>query len=232
MTNAIKCDSYEASGALDRYVAGTLDIDSAEALEDHFLTCERCQRSIAAGSVIRRTGARARPYRSRVPAWALTAVAASLTTILLVRTVQQTATRELGRVADAPLYAGTPVRSPSDTPSVLFDSAMTAYNRRDYRASTIMLTRLNDIAPNNPAVLFFLGAGQIMLDHASVAERSFSGVIAVGPSQYRGEAFYYRAKTLLQQDKRNEAVTDLRAAQAADPAVATQAAELLRRLEE
>lgn len=231
MTNAITCGSYEASGALARYVAGTLDSECAQEFENHFLTCERCQRSIAAGSVVNKTD-RPQPRRSTVSAWALTAAAASVAAVLIVRTVQHPSISELGRVVSAPAYVGMPVRAQSDVPAVLFDSAMTAYNRGEYVASSSLLTQLNRIAPDDVAVMFFLGASQIVLERAADAEASFTAVIAAGPTQYRGEALYYRALALLQLNRKREAVSDLRAALAADPAIATQASDLLRRLGE
>lgn len=231
MTNASTCDSHEASGAIARYVAGILDSDGAQELENHFLTCERCQRSIAAGSVVRKTD-RPQPCRTRAPAWVLTAAAASVAAVLIVRTVQQPSTTDLGRVVSAPAYVGTPVRATSGLAPALFDSAMTAYNRADYLASSSLLTQLNQIAPDDVAVMFFLGASQIMLEHAADAEASFTAVIAASPTQYRGEALYYRGLAFLQMNRKREAVSDLRGALAEDPALAMQARDLLQRLGE
>jgi tetratricopeptide (TPR) repeat protein len=230
--NASACDTFEASGAIARYVAGTLDSRSAAELEDHFfLVCERCQLSIRAGVAVG-TAPAARKRVRIAPAWIVTGMAATIACVFALSTVHHRSVRALGRVTIAPAYVGMPVRALSDDQSVLFDSAMTAYNRRDYATSADLLKKLNEDNNADVASRFFLGASYLMLADAEAAEASLTSVVAHGPSLYTGEAFYYRGLARLQLGRRADAISDLHTAASMEPRIAADSRRLLDRLED
>lgn len=230
MTQSFVCEAFEANGTIARYVAGQLDDEKSAEFEDHFLTCERCQHSIAAGFAVR-SAPHARRRRSFTLVWVPVALAASLVGVIGLRAYRVQQLRQLGAVQVAPIFLGSPMRSAGEEAGT-FDSAMAAYNRADYPRATSLLRKLaTTSAAAEPVVPFFEGASELMHKQPADAESAFTQVIAAGPSVYRAEAYFYRAKTRLQRGERAGAIADLKAAVQEQRPISDDAARLLDKLE-
>lgn len=227
------CAEWEANGTIARYVTGEAYPSDGEAFEDHFLTCARCQASVRAASAARAhfaSGGLSRRGRVFLTPLFLGVAAASVAGVLALRAVHTSQLRELGAVADAPMYLGVPVRATAGPPAMLFDSAATAYNAERYRDAAAMLARLDAQDPE-PVATFLLGASHMMLGEPVQAEQVFSRLIGAGDSPYLGEALYYRAKMRLQLGRMSAAEADLRAAVRNGGLAAQPAADILSKLE-
>lgn len=232
MNLQMECARYEADGTIARYVAGKLAPEDVAAFEDHYLQCERCQRSVRAGSGARDHFAAGATIRgvTRWP-WAVGLVAAGIATILVAQTFASNDMRKLGLVEHAPMYLGTPIRGDADAAAALFDSAMIAYNEERYADAQHHFSRIDD--PDGRIVVdFYAGVSALMLRRPQEGERSLSAVVAAGASPYYAEALYYRAKAHLQQNDKAAALADLRVAIGIPSPAAQQAAALLKQMEE
>ena len=230
-----RCNEFEASGTIARYVAGNLDEAAAEDFENHYLTCVRCQTTVRAGAALRgsdisrATGTRTR--RVMIGA-AITVAAASFAGISLWRGGDTRMLRDLGRVDVAPLYLGSPVRAADSRDAVLFDSAMTLYGARRYQDAARVLESARASSNDVPALNFFLGASHLLAGAPERAAAAFGVVIDAGESLYLTEAYLYRAKAQLQQGRRSAALADLRTAGQRGGAAGESAQQLLEQLEQ
>ena len=221
------CDNYEANGTIARYVAREMGEDEAAAFENHFLTCERCQRSIEVGWSVRAQPAAIRPRYVRTKAILLTAAAASAI-FLGVRGFRNANVKALGVVDTAPIYLGAEMRASGDA-NARFNAAMNAYTAGHYSAAAQQLAVVEE-ASTDPVAPFFRGASMLMERRARDAAAEFTKVINAGESLYLAEAYYYRAKAHLQRGERDDAVEDLKAATAHAGPMHDNAARLLQQL--
>jgi hypothetical protein len=220
------CDDFEDNGTLARYVANVATIDEAESFEDHYLTCERCQRSVDVGMTVRAVSTRQPRKRRRIviPALAAAAIAA---VFVGVRWNNASHVRALGVLDRAPIYLGEDVRS-SDGSATAFADAMNAYVARDYRAASQKLATLSD--RSELVVPFFRGASLLMLRDGANAEEAFTRVIEGGESSYRDEAMFYRAKARLLRNDVAAARNDLQQVAQRSGTLQFEATALLQKL--
>ncbi|MGQ0562304.1 MAG: tetratricopeptide repeat protein [Gemmatimonadota bacterium] len=233
MSQQLECARCEAEGTIARYAAGTIAPEAAAAFEDHFLVCGRCQASVRAGSGARQQfriglGIRRAPYFRR---WGIGLAAAAAVGVIALRGLETARIRQLGVVAQAPMYLDTPVRGSENDDAARFDAAIVAYHQARYDDALEHFAQLR--GPEARVVVdFFSGVSALMLGRARAAEARLTSVIAAGPSPYYPEALYYRAKSHLMQGRKGAAVIDLRAAQGLPSPIAQQAVALLKQLEE
>lgn len=227
----VLCDQFERSGVIARYAAGTPSGEADRGFEDHYLTCARCQSSLLAGVATRDCFAAGTAIRrpSRLRPVLLLATAASLATIFGIRGLGRDDVEKIGAVDEAPLYLGATVRGNDIAGSLIFDSAMAAYNAGNYERA---LNGFDRLPPDErePVVEFFSAASYLMLGQPRDAETLFTRVIAFGATPYKAEAHFYRAKARLQQRDERGAINDLREASAHASPIAENARVLLQQL--
>lgn len=218
----------------ERYVAGSLSPEEAEAFEEHLLECESCREEVRLAETIREALLEDEPpARGELPAWLRIAAAlAMVTSLVLVAIVLvpgddvDPGLAELGRVVQAPVYLGTSVRAPEGRPDSLFADAMDVYVAEDYAVAVDGLRATLAAGGDEPPVHFFLGASLLMIDRPEEAAEAFAAVEAAGDSPYLDEARFYRAKALLRQGDADAALDFLRDAADGGGAVAGHAAML------
>lgn len=230
MSGQNECARFEGDGTIARYAAGNLPPDESAAFEDHYLVCELCQRSVRAASGARKHFASGARIRNRRP-WMIGLTAATIATAALFSIADVLRVRRLGEVTEAPLYLGSPVRSSEDAESLVFDSAMAAYNEQRYDDALAQLDRIQS-SDGRVVDEFFSGISALMLGQYRRAERHLSVVIAAGDSPFYAEALYYRAKARLQRGSTDGAAADLRNAAQQDSPIRAEAAALLEQMEE
>jgi tetratricopeptide (TPR) repeat protein len=233
VTNLLTCDDVADRAFVERYLSHRLAPAEEEAFESHYLTCDACQREIRLGVAIRselRNEPKAVPHvRSRFRVWAAggsVAIAAGLAAILLIRVDRTPANvARLGAVSQAPVYGGIPVRGETSSTDSLFANAMTQYAAGRYDRAEAGLNAALKAGVDRPPAEFFLGASLLLLNQPRKATDSFGRVIELGETVYLTEAYYLRAKALLQLGRTNEALDDLvRAARRPDETAAHAAA--------
>jgi tetratricopeptide (TPR) repeat protein len=128
----------------------------------------------------------------------------------------------LGRVLEAPVFAGVAVRGDADSASRLADSGMTAYGAGRYREAVQLL---GAVAPEDrtPALSFYLGLATLMSGDPAEAVHVLHDVPAGSP--YAAEAHFYSAKAWLQSGRGDSALAHL-AAVPAEARIAARAAAL------
>jgi hypothetical protein len=224
MTCSISADGER----VHRYVAGTLEPDAVVEFETHLLGCAECQAAVREGvavaAVLRRISApvvdpvwvgRRRRW------WAVPLVAAAAGTLWLIMNREGPLAR-LGRVSEAPVFAGVAVRGDADSASRLADSGMTAYGAGRYR-ETVQL--LGAVAPEDrtPALSFYLGLATLMSGDPAEAVLMLHEVPDGSP--YAAEAHFYSAKAWLQSGHGDSALVQLTAVPA-EARIAAHAAAL------
>jgi hypothetical protein len=234
----LTCETVAENGLAERYVSDTLAGPELEPFEAHLIECERCQSEVLLAVAARealesgeeetgeeeepglpgpseaREGASV-PRRFRVPVkvWVPAAAAAVVAGIFLFRPgpVPQRIS-ELGRIGQAPVYLGIPVRADEAAADSLFDAAMLAYVAEDYSGAARVLGDALEAGADPLPAHFFLGASQLLLERPEEAVQAFGVVIDSGPSPYLAEGHYYRAKAMLQMGEVDPAFADLTAA--------------------
>lgn len=228
------CAELEARGIIAQYVARSLDEETSNAFEDHFLTCAQCQASVKIGMVARGVaGAAQSRRRSRMTLYgSVASLAAACVAGIVLWPRGGDELRSMGRVEVAPLYLGAPMRADANRAVALFDSAMTMYAARRYGEAITVFELARAAGADDPALDFFLGASQLLRGAARAAETSLTSVIDRPENLYLAEAYYYRAKARLQQNNRAGAVKDLRRAATIEGPTSDSARALLQKLEE
>lgn len=227
--NEITTCAVAADGErIHRYVAGTLEPSAVAEFETHLLGCAECQAAVREGAnvaaALRRTpvGMRPIPVRGRRAFWAVPLAAAAAGALLLVA-VREAPIVRLGRVSDAPPFAGVPVRGDADSLSRLADSGMTAYAAGHYREAARLLAAV-PAEQRTPGLAFYLGVTALLAGSPGDAVRWLAEVPSQSP--YAAEARFYRAKAWLRLGAADSALTQL-AAVAPDGAIAARAAALV-----
>ena len=218
--DAITQAHLEAS-AVAAYVDGALSRPAAASVEAHLAQCAACR-----AEVVQITRA-VRPRRGRRRSYVVASVAAAAAVLLIAwpptplpradggDDLLAAQLRELGRVAQAPIYLGASVRSSSAQGPQRFASGMRAYTSAQYAEAIAELGAARAAGIDGPAARFFLATSQLMLGDASGAATEFARVAAMGETPYLAEAHYYRAKALLRLAQFNDAELELGKAAAA-----------------
>lgn len=202
------------------YLDGRLPPSDADLVEAHLAECETCRREIIQVERI----VRPRPGRRRIYTAALAVTAAAaLLLIAFPRALRlggdprgpsgtEASTlriRELGNVAQAPIYLGVSVRAASEQGTKMFAAGMRAYTDARYADAITDLRGARSAGVEGPAATFFLGASHLMLGDAKSAAEEFARVVAMGQTPYLAEAHYYGAKAFLRLDQFSNAATAL-----------------------
>ena len=195
------------------YVDGALSRPAAANVEAHLAECAACRAEVVQ---IQRA---VHPRRVRRRLYMVASVAAAVLLIAWPPTPLPRADggddlvaaqlRELGRVAQAPVYLGVRVRSSSAQGPQRFASGMRAYTSARYAEAIAELGAARAAGIDGPAATFFLAASQSMLGDVSGAATEFARVAAMGETSYLAEAHYYRAKALLRLGQFNAAELEL-----------------------
>jgi TolA-binding protein len=243
------CDDVARNEWAARYVNRVMSSQEREQFEAHFIDCERCQREIelaaalkvamkapGASTTLGRDAAFTARAEIATPAaprrWrAAGAVAAAAVLVIAVALVKRprapTDVPAWGTVSQAPIYLGVPVRDGTAAASdSLFEVAMQSYSAERFADAARALREAIAGGATHPPAHFFLGASLLMSGQPRDATTAFDAVLAAGDSPYRVEAYYYRAKCLLQLGDRERAIADLAAAAAERGEAADQARAL------
>lgn len=195
--------------APQRYVAGTLPSDAAEAFEIHLLGCAGCQRLVEEASALRAAlRVRATPRRTPRLLWATATAAAIVVAVALLR--GPNGFEQLGRTA-APPFSGVLARSDPDSASQGITDGLTAYSGGDYRRAAALLGSAQR-ASAEPGVAFLLGAARLMSGDRRGAITAFHAASEPAGNPYAAEARYYAAKAWLQLGRADSALAELRGA--------------------
>lgn len=226
------CREVSEGNLIDRYVAGTASAAEAQALEDHYLTCARCQEDIRLAAAIResfpvrpaevRHGSASNARRIAV----LAIAAALIAVVFLPRGPQRSGTGSLGRVASPPAYLGIAIRGPGSPADSLFEDGMDAYVQARFGEAEGLLGAALAASVDSVPALFFRATSLLMLGRPDDALDVYAAVIRQGGTPYLPEAHFYRAKALLQLGRPREALEDLDAASTSGGTVAQQAGAL------
>lgn len=220
MSDELTCDVVVERGLIERYVADRLPEDEAQAFENHYVACPRCQDELRLAVAVREAASDVSGSwfgrRSLMIGGAGVGLAAAA--VLIVLLLPATGSRQasdlarLGEVIQPPIYLGIPVRA-ADTPAdSLFDSAMDAYVAEEFERAADGLAAALAAGVDSAPAEFFLGSSLLMEDETEDAARAFRRVIALGETPYMAEARYYLAKALLRLGQAEEALTHLRLA--------------------
>ena len=226
----IRCQDVEEGDLAARYVAGSLSPHVRDAFEIHLLECTRCLGEVELATAVRRSLPRpaARPGRWKIVA--MGAVAATIVTVAVVGTRStDTDLRAAGAITEAPVYLGVPVRS-GRTPDSLFDAAMQAYARAEYRSAADQLRAALSSGASVAPASFFLGASLLMLDDARAARDAFTAVLEAGRGPYHDDARLLRARASLRRGDARAAREDLEQLTREDGPLAAAADSLLTRM--
>lgn len=227
MSDPRLCGALDERELIPRYVAGTLaETDIAE-LEEHLITCARCQREVEHAAAIARVSSRPLDPSRRPRAWQLPAIAAAMVvaagTSLFVRGVHSVH-ESLG---PPPAYGGVPVRGVGSVGDSMFVQAMTRYAARDYRGASQELRAALHAGGAPAPTAFFLGVSLLFDGDPNDARGAFDRVIAAGDTPYGPETYFYRALASLRLGDSAHARTDLEQAASSDAPIAARARSML-----
>ncbi len=228
MAYEMNCQSIADEEVIERYVAGRLPAEVAEAFEAHYLTCEKCQAAIKLAAGIRAAGSRAAKPPRRLGIWIAAALAAAAGIALIVTRQSGIDPRlsRLGGVGQPPIYLGVPVRSEIGQADSLFERAMKSYSRRMYREAAEELRAALKAGADSTPTVFFLGASLLLSDQPVDAASVLEAVIKRGPTPYTEEARLLYAKALLRLGRAEEATRVLENVKGPDKPLSTHARAL------
>jgi hypothetical protein len=227
MSEILACSIAADGERVHRYVAGTLELENVTRFEAHLLGCAACQAAVREGmavaAALRRISAPvADSARGRRRLWwavPLTVAAAGALWIVVGR---EGPLARLGRVVEAPAFAGVPVRGDADSASRLADSGMVAYKAGRYREAARLLSGV--AAENRTSALsFYLGVATLLSGDAAGAIQLLHEVAEGSP--YAAEAHFYSAKAWLLSGHSDSALVELTAVPA-EARIATHAVAL------
>lgn len=114
--------------------------------------------------------------------------------------------RELGRF-EPPAYAGSLVREGEAWP--VFESAMQAYQRKQYQQCADLLRRAVTAEPDDPAANLFLASCLMMTDEVGEAQDRAGVALAAGQTRYQRAARYVLAKASIRENRLDAAEREL-----------------------
>ncbi|MGH7613709.1 MAG: tetratricopeptide repeat protein [Gemmatimonadales bacterium] len=211
---------------MHRYVAGTLELDAVAEFETHLLGCAVCQRAVRGGATVRaalrgaEAGRGGRQSRARLLWWSIPLAAAAGAAWLVIG--RESPLARLGRIAQAPTFAGVTVRSDVDSLSLLTDRGIAAYQRGRYRDAARLLGAVPE-QERTAGLRFYLGLASLLAGSPQNAARQLAAVSVDSP--YAAEAHLYRAKAWLRLGQADSALVEL-AAVPAGTSVAAHASAL------
>jgi hypothetical protein len=226
MSGTTTCGISADGERVHRYVAGTLEPDAVAEFETHLLGCAECQRAVrdgvAVGAALRvaRAGGGGRRSRRRLLWWSIPLAAAAGAAWLVIG--REGPVARLGRIAQAPTFAGVAVRGDADSLTLLTDSGIAAYQQGRYRDAARLLGAMPE-EERTPGLRFFLGVATLLAGSPRDATRQLADVPAESP--YAAEARFYRAKGWLRLGQADSALLEL-AAVGAGTSVGAHAAAL------
>lgn len=210
MIGSRTCEEKLSPEVARAYVAATLSADETSRFELHLLRCPSCQdevRFTAGVAAMARPVARARRW---IGGGMLAAAAVLVMAALGTRDARSSPLAPLGATTGPAAFAGMSIRDEAGPADSLFDLAMAAYARRDYRTAERLLRALVERGSPEPPVEFFLAASLLLQNRPADAAEAFTRVIRSGDTPYLPEARYYLAKALLQLGARDGALHELR----------------------
>ncbi|HEY7686754.1 MAG TPA: zf-HC2 domain-containing protein [Gemmatimonadales bacterium] len=217
MSEILTCPIAADGERVHRYVAGTLELENVTQFEAHLLGCAECQAAVREGAAVaaalRRISAPvvgAGTLGRRRLWWAVPLTVAAAGALWFI-TNREGPLAKLGRVAEAPAFAGVPVRGDSDSASRLADSGMIAYGAGQYGDAARLLSAVPEEA-RTAGLRFYLGVSLLLTDAARDAVRQLADVSADSP--YAAEAHFYRAKAWLRLGQADSALAELDAVEA------------------
>jgi hypothetical protein len=197
------------------YVAGTLEPDAVAEFETHLLGCAECQRAVRDGVSVRaalrvaEAGRGGRRSRARLLWWSIPLAAAAGAAWLVIG--REGPLARLGRIAQAPTFAGVAVRGDADSLSQLTDSGIAAYQQGRYRHAAWLLGAVPE-EERSAGLRFYLGVATLLAGSPQDAARQLADVSADSP--YAAEAHFYRAKAWLRLGQEDSALVELAAVEA------------------
>ncbi len=217
MSATLACSIAADGERVHRYVAGTLELENVAQFEAHLLGCAECQAAVREGvavaAALRRISApvaESAKVRRRHLWWAVPLTAAAAGALWLV-VGREGPLAELGRVAEAPPFAGVPVRGDADSASRLADSGMAAYGAGEYVEAARLLGAVPEEV-RTAGLRFYLGVSLLLTDAPRDGARHLADVSADSP--YAAEAHFYRAKAWLRLGQADSALAELAAVEA------------------
>ena len=217
MNQSFSCEQIEHDEVVERYAAGTLPEDAAEAFEEHYFRCAACLASLEA--VQEATVVLRKPVTVRRFSYIGLALAASLVVTLagaLVWNLAPVTERpapvsvardeppaqnpwvELGKF-EAPAFRESTLRGATDTPGNEFSDGIRAYQQGNYTRAAAFLQIAAETNPRDARTQFFLGISQILAGNPAGGLEALRRVDAMGLTPFQEEARFYQAKALLQQ---------------------------------
>ncbi len=217
MSETLTCVVAADGERVHRYVAGTLELDAVTDFETHLLGCAECQAAVREGAVV---GVALRGMAAvgvapsaprRLGLWWAVPLAAAAAGVLWLVVGREGPLARLGRVAEAPAFAGVPVRGDADRFTRLADSGMAAYQDGRYREAARLLGAVPE-EERTSGLRFFLGVATLLAGSPQNAARQLADVSADSP--YAAEAHFYRAKAWLRLGQGDSALVELAAVEA------------------
>lgn len=217
MMDDLLCARYESDGTIARFAANRLPDDAAEDFERHLVGCARCQHEVRVATAVRTGlvdahGARVPARRRRLRNFAVIALAASVATIVIGRSGDNSSLRALGNVATPPAYGGIAVRRDAVPAESLFEAGMARYAAGDVSGATVVLADARARGADSVPTSFFLGVTHLLQGEEESALRELQVVLARPLNAYTAESHYYSAKAWLRRGRADSALAHLRAA--------------------
>jgi len=212
MSETVICTVAADGERVHRYVAGTLEPDAVAEFETHLLGCAECQAVVREGAVVgaglRGMAAAGVPPSAprRLGLWWAVPLAAAAAGVLWLVVGREGPLARLGRVSEAPAFAGVPVRGEGDSVSRLADSGMAAYGAGRFREAVRLLSAV-PAADRPPALSFYLGLAILMSGDPVEAAHVLHEVPEGSP--YAAEAHFYSAKAWLRSGRADSALAHL-----------------------
>lgn len=214
MEQAMNCAGVEREEVAERYAAGTLSVDEAEAFEEHYFRCAACLERLELvqnGAIVLQ-----RPFRTRRVPYAVWALAASLMIVFAgtlvwklapggkaaepVTTARVETPRnpwaELGKF-EAPVYRESRLRGEGGNAGRDFHAAMAMYQQGHFAQAVPLLRAVEEANPSDVKAIFLLGVSQILAGDTDTGLDTLRRVDAMGLTAYQEEARFYQAKALL-----------------------------------
>lgn len=256
------CESIRREGIADEYRAQRLAPQVAEEYERHFFACDRCFEDLRVrdevAAVLRTEGrvlfaleiaasapARARRHSDLLSliglrrgwpahpqrAWLVgLAVAAVLFAIGVFTLRTSSHTARLAALCTPVAYPYVPSELRGGAGSAEFRLGMEHYAEGRYGEARRLLERSARAVPQDPEILFYLGVSLLMSGYNKEASRALESAARLAPSSalYR----WYLAQALLRGRRVDAATSQLKGLVSTGGDYATEAGDLLRRIDE
>ena len=238
------CKYVTDTDIVERYSAGELSEQEAEAFEQHFFECDRCHEALqdhaavraALASAPRKVLSRAKRFGRDINPWWLLAAAMLVLGLGLVLWIApwsgtpSNQTLVAASMVEAPPYEPRTLRSVEGEGELQFKKSMVAYQQGDFAQAIPGLEAAVELEPDLAKAHFYLGACYLLEDEPDKAIDSLSRIAEMGDSQYREWAHFYRAKAHLRGGDIETARKDLSDVISMEGELQSQAQEVLEQL--